>query len=120
MALGLVAVGDRPGRPTHRGENDLDETRRIDVDDTATGLDDEGAGAGTWEAEVTMTFLHQQSGEDDPIRVKGSGDNGHVLRMTYDAFADRWTGDASGGTSSGPDADVQIDLSSTVDAPSGS
>lgn len=101
-----------------RGNNNLDETRRIDVDDTATSFDQDGAGAGSWSAEVTMAFFHQKSGDDDPIRVKGGGQNQHVLRMTYDAFDDAWTGDASGGTSSGPDADVTIGLSSTVDAPS--
>lgn len=107
-------------RSIDQGKTNIDESRRIDVDDTATELDDDGAGAGSWTAEITMAFFHQRSGEDDPIRVKSSGDPRHVLSMTFDAFDESWTGDASGGTSSGPDAEVTFDLTATVDAPSAS
>lgn len=96
-----------------QGENSLELEHPIDVDDKASGFDDEGAGAGIWEDNVLIAFWHQEK-EGEPIDVK-EGANGHVLELSYNAFDDAWTGDAQDGETRGPDADVTLSLTSTVE-----
>jgi len=108
-------VEQRGPESIDEGENDVDLEITLDVDDTASRFDD-GAGAGTWEKPVYLTFEHDGEGGEEPIAVR-SGEPEHVLELSYDAFAEEWTGDAPGGTSSGADASVAIDVASQVVAP---
>lgn len=91
----------------------------FDVDDQASNFEGR-AGAGNWEADVIFGFYHDSNGNgevddsDETIRVTSSGSQQHYLNLRYRAFDDSWTGDARGGTSSGPDADVTIDLNTLV------
>jgi hypothetical protein len=112
------ASADRGPEAIDSGENQLDWTLDLDVDDAGSGFVEALGGAhadGVWEKPITLQFWHDGP-DGEPIEVRSSGDdNRHVLRLTYDAFDDRWTGHAEGGTSSGSDADVTIDLSSRVE-----
>ena len=95
------------------GANRVESTLNFDVPDRASSFTPEGAGAERWSNEVSMHFFHDTGQDREPIRVRG-GDNGHSLRMIFDAFQGSWTGHAQGGTSSGPDADVTLSMGHTV------
>lgn len=101
-----------------KGDNQLDWSLDLDVSDQGSGFTEELGGAyakGNWEKEIRLRFTHG-SGDGEPIQVRSDGgENGHFLVLSYDAFEERWTGHASGGTSSGPDADVTIDVTTRVE-----
>lgn len=88
----------------------------FDVPDEGATREDEPYGANHWTGQATISFWHDpSSGQDDPIQVKGSGNNGNILELRYRAFEDTWTGDAQGGTSEGPEAKVWIELDARVE-----
>jgi hypothetical protein len=98
-----------------KGENELEWSMELDVADRGSGFTEELGGAyasGNWAKEIRLTFLHDDGGNGEPIDVRSGDQQTHVLTANYDAFADTWEGDARGGTSSGPDADATIDLTS--------
>lgn len=89
---------------------------KFDVEDQGQPTEAEPYGAGHWSADVIFSFWDARtSGDDQPIDVRNANGNANVLEMRYDAFADTWTGHAQGGTSSGPDAKVWIDLNTRVE-----
>lgn len=102
-----------------QGNNELGWSLDMDVSDRGSSFTEELGGAhaeGNWAKEVTIGFWHGSSGDGEPIQVRsGDGSNQHMLVLTYDAFADDWEGHAQGGESSGPDADVTIDVSSRIE-----
>ncbi len=113
-----VSIGERdrqlgPERIS-KGANDVGLSAKVDVPDKATGIGPEGYGPGNWNAPVTLTFWHSSGSGRDEIDVR-SGDSPHVLLLEYDAFEDTWTGHARGGTSSGADATVEIDVSASIE-----
>ncbi len=116
LVVELIIEGDRHELGPYSldpGENNLDVEHEIDVPDRTSGLED-GSGAGNWEREVHIAFWHNQTdGEEVHVR-QGSG-NTHILQLTFAAFEDTWTGHAQNGTSSGQDADVTLDLESSVE-----
>jgi hypothetical protein len=96
-----------------QGQNDLGWTIPLSVSDEGSDFVQDGDfsyAAGNWQKPISLTFWHDSdSGSDEPIRVK-PGSGGNVLTLEYDAFDETWNGDAQGGTSSGPDADVTLDV----------
>lgn len=113
------ASASRGPQAIQRGENRLDWSLELDVSDEGSGFTEAMGSSyaqGNWEKRIVLQFRHDGSGDGEPIEVRSSGDeHRHVLFLTYDAFEDRWTGHAEGGTSSGPDADVRVDLSSRIE-----
>lgn len=104
-----------------QGSNQLGWELAIDVNDEGSSFAEALGGAyaeGNWKKDVRVSFLHAPSdGENEPIEVRSSSgqDPAHHLVLTYDAFEDAWTGHASDGSSSGADAGVNIELSSSVE-----
>lgn len=105
-------------RDVDSGQNRLGWTRTLDVLDEGSGFVEELDGShasGNWDKPVRLEFFHDSSsGGSQEVEVRQANDHAHVLELSFDAFTDTWTGHARGGTSSGSDADVTIDVRGTV------
>jgi hypothetical protein len=108
-------TSDKRSGSISRGNNQLGWALALDVSDRGSNLTEELGGAyadGNWAKEVRLSFTHDA---EEPIEVRNDGSETHLLVLTYDAFADDWDGHAQGGSSSGPDADVTIDVTSSIE-----